>query len=176
MRRQLRLKDGGQPGTLYRDELGICLGETRMDVAAINGQISGYEIKSDRDRIDRLAKQMVLYGKVVDTAVLVTEGRFASRGLEMAPAWWGIWKCVPNGLWPAIELVRAPTPNPDPDPFAIAQLLWREEVYEELVALGLGAGLRSATRWTLWEALATNLSVAQVGETARRRLKARRGW
>lgn len=80
MRRQLRLEHGAQAGTLYRDELGICLGETRMDLAAINGQISGYEIKSDRDRIDRLARQMELYGRVVDTAVLVTEERFASRG------------------------------------------------------------------------------------------------
>jgi len=176
VRRQLRLEHGAQAGTLYRDELGICLGETRMDLAAINGQISGYEIKSDRDRIDRLARQMELYGRVVDTAVLVTEERFASRGLEMAPQWWGIWKCTPNGRWPAIELVRAPTPNPGQNPFAIAQLLWRDEAYEELVALGLGAGLRSATRWTLWEALVSNLSVAEVGETARRRLKARRGW
>lgn len=176
VRRRLLLENGGRTDTLYRDELGICLGETRMDVAAINGKISGYEIKGDRDRLDKLARQVVLYGKVVDSAVLVTEDRFAGRGLDLVPEWWGVWRCVPNGRWPTIELVRSPSPNPTADPLAIAQLLWRDEAHAELQDRGLAEGLRLATRWKLWDAMVANLSPSEISESARRRLKARRGW
>ena len=176
VKRRLRAEHGDGSDTLYRDELGICLGETRMDVAAINGQISGYEIKGDRDRQDRLARQIVLYSKVVDFAVLVTEGRFAGRGLDLVPEWWGVWRCVPNGTWPTIELVRSPSVNPITDPFAIAQLLWRDEVSAELQDRGLAGGLRLATRWKLWDVMVANLSPTEISETARRRLRARRGW
>jgi len=176
VRRQLRAEHGPSSDTLYRDELAICLGETRIDVAAINGRISGFEIKSDRDRLDRLERQIDLYGKVLDTAVIVTEERFAAKALHTVPNWWGIWKCVPAGRWPAIEQVRSPGPNPKTDRFAIAQLLWRDEVFAELAARDLVAGLRTATRWRLWEALVDHLTAVEIGETVRRRLRARRGW
>lgn len=176
IRRDLRREHGQDSHTLYRYEFGICLGETRVDIAAINGRISGYEIKSDRDRLDRLHRQVSLYSKVLDHAVLVTEERFAARAADVVPPWWGIWKCVPAGRWPAIERIRPSSANPDLDPFAIAQLLWRDEAYAELDARGLAAGLRAATRWRLWEALVASLTVVELGEVVRARLRARRDW
>jgi hypothetical protein len=176
VRRELRKEHGRGSGTLYRYELGICLGETRVDVAAINGRISGYEIKGDRDRLDRLERQISLYNKVLDTAVLVTEDRFAAKAADVVPPWWGLWKCSPAGRWPTIEQIRPSGTNPELHPFAIAQLLWRDEAYEELLARELAAGLRSATRWRLWETLAGSLSLAELGEVVRARLRARQGW
>jgi len=35
-------------------ELGILNGATRIDIAVITGQIEGYELKSERDTIQRL--------------------------------------------------------------------------------------------------------------------------
>lgn len=176
MRRELRREHGVDSGTFYRYELGICLGETRVDVAAINGRISGYEIKGDRDRLDRLERQIGLYNQVLDTAVIVTEDRFASQAADIVPLWWGIWKCSPAGRWPTIEQVRPGGTNPKPNPFAVAQLLWRDEAYEELLARELATGLRSATRWQLWETLAASLTPVELGAVVRARLRARRGW
>ena len=41
------LQQRSGPGTLIVEELGLCEGAVRIDVAAINGSIHGYEIKSD---------------------------------------------------------------------------------------------------------------------------------
>jgi hypothetical protein len=161
---------------MYRDELGICLGETRVDVVAVNGALSGWEIKSDRDKLVRLGRQVELYGRVLDAAVIVTGAKFASAAVEVVPDWWGVWRCVPAGRWPRIEVVRAAGVNPAVDRFSLAQLLWRDEAYTELAARGLADGLRSATRWRLWTALAEQLSQDELGRAVRDRLRARRGW
>ena len=41
-------------GNNYRivEELSVCDGEARVDVALINGKLCGYEIKSDRDTLE----------------------------------------------------------------------------------------------------------------------------
>jgi hypothetical protein len=161
---------------MYRDELGICLGETRVDVAMINGTLSGWEIKSDRDRLDRFARQVELYGRVLDHAAVVTGARHCDAVMESVPDWWGLWRCVPAGRWPVAEVVRAGSTNPKPDSFSVAQLLWRDEVYAELVNRDLARGLRRATRWRLWEALAAAVPAPELGTIVRERLRARRAW
>lgn len=176
VRRELLREHGPGGDTRYKYEFGIGLGQTRVDVAAINGRLSGYEIKSDRDSLNRLEHQVPLYNKVLDVAVLVTEKRFADKAADVVPPWWGIWKCVPAGRWPVIEQVRSRGMNPHLDPFSIAQLLWRDEAYAILVNLELAAGLRSATRWRLWETLATELTITVLADAVRSQLRARRGW
>jgi hypothetical protein len=55
-KRLRRLKT--HPNTLVIDELGLAHAKSRIDVAVINGCIHGYEIKSDKDTLDRLSKQI----------------------------------------------------------------------------------------------------------------------
>ena len=176
VKRELRREHGSGSGTRYRYEFGIGLGETRVDVVAINGQLSGFEIKGDRDNLNRLAHQVSLYGKVLDAAALVTEERHAEKAAVIVPDWWGLWTCVSVGRWPVIERVRAGGFNPDIDAFSVAQLLWRDEAYAELVARDLATGLRTATRWRLWEVLASELPLLELSGAVRQRLRARRGW
>src|SRR5208283_5148275 len=57
--------------TVIIEELGICRGRVRIDMAIVNGLFHGYEIKSDRDSLSRLFGQIDLYGKVLDRATLV---------------------------------------------------------------------------------------------------------
>ena len=42
----------GQDDTLVLDELGLLGGDTRVDIAVVNGKIHGYELKSDRDTLE----------------------------------------------------------------------------------------------------------------------------
>lgn len=176
VRRELRREHGPGRDTRYRNEFGIALGETRVDVVAINGQLSGYEIKGDRDTLVRLTRQVDLYNRVLDKVALVTEARYAEKVVDFVPSWWGLWKCVQVGRWPVIERVRPCGPNPQVDAFSVAQLLWRDEAYAELAVRDLAGGLRTATRWRLWETLAQELTVPELGGVVRCRLRARREW
>src|SRR5665647_2133318 len=56
--------------TRILDELGLA-GEVRVDVAVLNGSFSGYEIKSAKDTLRRLPKQVQVYSQILDFAVLV---------------------------------------------------------------------------------------------------------
>jgi hypothetical protein len=163
--------------TVYRREWSIGVGATRIDVAAINGSITGCEIKSARDNFSRLASQVPLYSAVLDTAVLVVEGRAAAARAERAvPDWWGIWLASPSSGGPALQMVRACGANPAPDPLSIAQLVWRDEAYGLLGRYGLSAGLRKATRWRLWQEMAERLPLPDLQCEVREVIKARPEW
>lgn len=163
--------------TRYRHELGLCLGETRVDVAAINGAISGYEIKSAVDTLARFPSQVRLYGMVLDFATIVAEGRHAEKVAALAPDWWGIWQATENGNGQAkITELRPAKRNPSPDPLSVAQLLWRDEALAILEHLGLAHGYRGGTRWVLWERLIEALPLNDLQAEVRRRLKARPDW
>jgi hypothetical protein len=47
------------------DEFGLEHGEVRVDVAVINGELHGYEIKSERDTLERLPRQVKAYSAVL---------------------------------------------------------------------------------------------------------------
>ncbi len=66
---------------MYCREWSVGVGSSRIDVAAINGRITGCEIKSTRDDFARLARQVEIYSAVLDVAILVVEGvRAGDRG------------------------------------------------------------------------------------------------
>ena len=49
------------PDTILIEELGLCQGLARIDLATVSGVLHGYEIKSNRDRLSRLASQAETY-------------------------------------------------------------------------------------------------------------------
>ena len=71
LRTMLLSQLGSEPDTVLVEELGLCRGQVRVDIAVVNGLLQGYEIKSDRDSLRRLGIQVVLYWKVLDRATLV---------------------------------------------------------------------------------------------------------
>lgn len=73
--------------TLILDELGLCQGEARVDVAVINGSIHGYKIKSERDTLERLPNQVDIYNKVLDTVTVITASRHIDGVLDVTPQW-----------------------------------------------------------------------------------------
>ena len=87
LEQRLRKRHAGEPGTLIRHEMGICAGRRRIDVAVIDREISGYEIKSDADSLTRLAGQARDYGLVLDRATLVTAPRHLEKAERTIPDW-----------------------------------------------------------------------------------------
>jgi hypothetical protein len=162
--------------TLVLDELGLCEGAVRVDLAVVNGILHGYEIKSERDTLARLQGQAVAYSRSLDRVTIVVGPRHLDRVAAQVPLWWGLmlaeWTLAGIALYEA----RAPSDNPGVDPYAQAQLLWRDEVLDVLATRELDAGVRSKPRRELWRRLANELLPHEVGEAVRERLKSREGW
>ena len=164
---------GNDPDTVVVEELGLCQGIARVDVAVINGCVHGYEIKSERDTLLRLPSQSETYNRVFDYVTIVAAASHFRKVSDAVPRWWGIDVALPQGNAVRIVRKRAPRLNRHIDPYALAQLLWRDEVLDELAALGLAAGMRSKPRKELWNHLATSVPMKQLGSIVRRRIKQR---
>jgi hypothetical protein len=147
-----------------------------VDVAVVNGELSGYEIKSDEDTLARLEGQVDAYGRVLDRAYLVTTSRHFDRALDHVPGWWGVLVARQDGPDVTLTEIRPGIMNSDHDPYSIAQLLWRDEALDELRLNGKGSGLSRAARHYVWSALAESVTIDQLRVIVRRRLKERQAW
>ncbi len=165
------------PTALILEELGVCSGAVRVDMAVVTGTLKGFEIKSDQDTLKRLPLQASAYNKVFDTLTIVVGARHLQRIVAMVPPWWGILVLDGRpGDQPSLQCFRPEALNSDLDALALVQLLWRDEALAMLRANGLEAGLRSKPRRHLWEALARNIPLSDLREMVRTKLKARQGW
>jgi hypothetical protein len=172
----LREQHADDDATLIRQELGLCLGETRVDVAVVNGSLSGYEIKSPRDTLERLPRQVTLYGQVLDAATIVTTCKYATRVLDVVPDWWGVLTVGGDDGALVVEVTRDAGHNPQVDPYCVAQLLWRDEAFDLLRRRDLHHGLARANRFRLWTELAESLPLPDLRNDVRETLKARPLW
>jgi hypothetical protein len=163
--------------TLIVEELGLCQGIARVDLAVVNGSVHGYEIKSERDTLARLPGQTDVYNRTLDFVTIVAAPNHSKKIRDAVPNWWGIWATVEDGPDLRLEKVREPSRNPGVDPYALAQLLWRDEALQALLERDLASGLKSKPREELWRRLASELTTAEIGGIVRDRLKHRGvGW
>ena len=167
---------GDETDTIIRHEVGICAGNRRIDMALVNGELAGYEIKSDMDTLARLSGQAEVYGSVLDRAILVTTERHLDSALTMLPDWWGIIVAYAEQDSIRLETFRDPGLNDKYDAFSLAQLLWREEALDELRLRGLARGLSNKARHYVWNALVDAVLVNDLRSIVRARLKARAEW
>lgn len=162
--------------SLIRHEVGVCAGNRRVDIAVVNGEFAGYEIKSDEDSLIRLAQQADAYGRVLDRAVLVTTARHLDKAVALLPVWWGVMVAQVKHRQVVLKSKRVPKVNKHHDAYAVAQLLWREEALEELRIRGRARGLSGKARHYVWVELASVVPLPELRELARRRLRERRLW
>lgn len=163
-------------GTKIVQEMGIWSGSVRIDIAVINGEMIGYELKSDKDTLDRLPLQAELYSRVFDKVNLVVGEKHADKAKGLIPEWWGI--IVAAGMTEGVQLdkFRAPSPNPSPDPYLVAQLLWKGEAIEILEVYELAKGWRGKRIKDIHTRLATELPFEELAANVRSVLKRRQGW
>jgi hypothetical protein len=176
LKHELEAANAREPDTLIKDEVGLCKGAVRVDIAVVNGTFNGYEIKSERDTLERLPAQEEAYSKTFDTVTIVTSGRYINKVIEKIPAWWGITRALKIGRRVCFQIIRQPERNPKIDPLSLVQLLWRDEALTVLKERGLAEGMLSKPRRDLWQKIVDNLSVEELRKVVRERLKARENW
>lgn len=174
--RELELKHGHEDGTRVVEEMGVWSGSVRIDVAVINGSLSGFELKSDRDTLDRLPLQAEIYSQVFDHVSLVVGERHAARATEHVPRWWGVVIAVERHGSVVLSPVRDALPNPAVDPYLVAQLLWKDEGLAILAEHGPAAGWRSRRVREIHHHLARELTIDELRAAVREVLKRREGW
>jgi hypothetical protein len=159
--------------TLIIDELALCQGAARVDLAVVNGALHGYEIKSEADTLERLPGQRAIYSRTLDFVTVVAFENHAKKIHDAVPDWWCIWRAELSEGRISMSEMRPGSENPGLDARAVAELLWREEALAELELHGVAAGIRSKARPVLWDHLANSLPLDELCAAVRARLKLR---
>lgn len=165
-----------EPNTLMLDEFSLWHGATRIDLAVINGEIQGYELKSERDTLERLPAQAEIYSSVLDRVTLVAAEKHIENAKKIVPEWWGIATACNTRSSVEILVLRNASANPDIDPEAVAALVWRDEALAELERHGNARGVRGKSRDAVYQRLAQTMSLDDLRGFVRATLKARRSW
>lgn len=158
---------------LVVEELSLNQGRTRADLAVIGPRMLGFEIKSPRDALSRLARQLEDYRPVFDEVTLVIGVKHLTGVLNLIPDWCGILLVSPQGGEAIIEPFREPRTNLQRDRYQLAQLLWREEALLVCEKYGFDRGVRSKPRREMWVRLSERLPVEQLAFEVREALKRR---
>ena len=126
LHRRLVAKHQNDADTVLIDELGLCQGRARIDLAVVNGLLHGYEIKSEREAFGGWALKLTF------TAKFLTESPLSAVN-DMSPRRWKLFhgggKCCESSPpeAPTFRSVRRGRKNPNRDIRALAEFLWLEE-------------------------------------------------
>lgn len=158
------------------DELDICRGIVRADVAVIDNYLHGFEIKSDKDSLVRLQNQIDHYSKVFDRVTIVTGETHLEKIMQIVPNWWGV--LLAQGDTGAVKLssIRETQPNEQVDVLSLLELIWKEEALSLLTEHGLQRGYISKPKQVIRERIAECFSFKEIHSFVVRQLKVRDKW
>lgn len=174
LHQRLRKTFSNDSSTIFLDELGILQGQVRVDIAAVNGAIHGYEIKAAADNLKRFQSQVSAYSKVLDCAAVVVAPKHLDEAARQLPDWWGMIVVEPSGDTLAFSIIRAGRQNPSIDIRAVAELLWHREALDLIERRATLRGLKGKPRSVAWDRLCELYSLDEIRTEVRRTLKARR--
>jgi hypothetical protein len=172
---RLRARHSDEADVAFLEEVGLCRGQVRVDIAVVNGSIHGYEIKSDRDSLRRLAGQAAMYGRVLDRASLVLGTKHVEDAVAAVPRWWEIQIVETRATGLRLKRLRRGHPNPARDARALVELLWLDDALALLAARGGLRGYRGRPRREIWDRVCELYSVDEIAYAVRKQLKARSG-
>jgi len=175
VRNRLEAIHCGHSDTLLVDELGL-RGQVRVDIAVINGSLSGFELKSASDNLRRLPVQARVYSEVLDFSTLVVAENHFAHSLEIVPEWWGIIVAHWENKQVVLKEERHALRNPRVDILAMVELLWRDEALQLLELHGKANGYRSKSRAILWKRLTETLDSEILADHIREIIRARKDW
>jgi hypothetical protein len=176
LREDLKKRHANDNKVRIFEELGVQHGTARVDIAVVNGILHGYEIKSDKDTLDRLPEQIEEYNAVFDKITLVVGKRHLYHAINMISDWWGVVvaKTIDDSV--IFNVIREEELNKDQSNISIARLLWREEALKILEENGKAEGYYSKSRSAIYEKLAMILDRETLSNKVRETLFFRPNW
>jgi len=173
VREWLGAEHAGDDDTRLVEEMNLWSGTVRIDFAVINGALTGLELKSDRDTLERLPRQRAVYDRIFDYVSLIVGERHAAKAQPLIPKWWGVRVAVMSQGRVTLEWAQRPSFNPSPDAYLIAELLNKREAIEVLAIHDLADRWRSKGIRAIHERLAAELTLDVLRAEVRSKLKAR---
>jgi hypothetical protein len=158
------------------EELGLCQGSNKIDIAIINNSLIGWEIKSEQDTLNRLPSQVDMYNRIFDYLYIITNEKHLKKINKIIPDFWGVIGVHQNGSDIKTIIIRKASKNLLVESRYLVQLLWKNEAIEILEKNGLINGLRSKPKTILWGKISDSLSLRQINEYVREYLKKREKW
>ena len=163
--------------TFVIDELGLRNGEIRADIAVVNEKMSGYEIKTERDTLNRLCNQILAYNEVFDKVYIVTAHNHLTKVLNTVPPWWGVYIIkISDASNFSFYLYRKAQLNKRLKCLGLAQLLWKNEVLEILNAKMKFNIKSSVSKEELNDILSGICASRRLSKLVINYLKTRPGW
>lgn len=88
-------------------ELNIDHFQRRADLVLANGRLSAFEIKSERDSLDRLPGQMEVYCRNFESVTVVSSPKFTKKVRQLVPPHVGLWEVSQSdGEVPQVHIIR----------------------------------------------------------------------
>jgi hypothetical protein len=163
--------------TVVIHELDVCGGTSRIDIAVVNGQLHGYEIKSQQDNLMRLETQIEDYSQIFDTMTIVITENHIGKVVELVPDWWGIQYVTGDPENLDIYTKREARKNESINSYQLAQLLWRDELFMLLKEkVKQTNGFASKTRRQLAQLVTDYISFDEIEKYIKSILKSRIEW
>lgn len=158
------------------EELSICDGDARIDIAVANGRLCGYEIKSDVDTFERLPRQIEFYNTTFDKMTIVIGNKFIDKVASSVPEWWGIKIAYINRFGKvSIKNIRNGKVNKNIDALRLTQLLWKSEMIDILKMNNI-KGISNKSRYKLREIAADTIPLTEIKNHVRETIKNRTNW
>ncbi len=170
-----RLVRGGSKALLV-EELEVCSGRARIDLAVIGDRLIGIEIKGPQDTVTRLPGQAKAYSQCFDHVVLIAHDSLVAKARKLIPNWWGLiaGRQVDGRI--RYRVVRRLKANPRLNLEKVLSLLWREEVDALLSDLVGKNSSPNATKKSIRAELLAQVAPPILHNESLRKLRERTGW
>lgn len=154
-------------------ELRIPRPSARADIAVVNGEMVGYEIKSDVDSLARLPRQARAFNRVFDRAFVIATEKHIGHVETIVPSWWGIAILSTDGISDHFQVIRQAEKNPAPSLESALFILRKHELIAILDQHGLAKGRRGQRHVDLVTFAASNIDADKLGYDLRQALRGR---
>jgi len=158
------------------EEMEVCSGRARIDLAVIGDHLIGIEIKGPKDDVSRLPGQVKAYSECFDLVVLVVHEDLAQKADALIPDWWGLVVGLQREGRIRYRFERRPQPNPSLNLEKLLSLLWRGEI-DALLSDLLGATPKPrATKKTIRAELLARIDASILRHASLQKLRERTDW
>jgi hypothetical protein len=161
---------------LLIEEMEVCSGRARVDIAVIAEHLIGIEIKGPKDDVTRLPGQAKAYSQCFDRVVLVIHESLMSKAKPLIPQWWGIVVGRQQDARWEYQLERRPKANPELDVNAMLSLLWRHEILDILFNCSGSVPKAGASKKTIRAELISRVDASVLRCASLKKLRERTDW